>query len=83
MTTNRPEDIRNPFEILGIAPESDHRTIKKAYRRLAKKFHPDVNPDDPESEKRFKQIQWAYDALLTANQWMTGGLAVAAVGAFA
>lgn len=63
MKTNRPHETVNPFEVLGVAPGSDHQTIKHAYRRLAKKFHPDINPDDPEAEKHFKRIQRAYDTI--------------------
>jgi DnaJ-class molecular chaperone len=51
------------YKYLGIQPSADDLTIKKAYRDLAKRYHPDVNPDDPEAEARFKKIQWAYDLL--------------------
>ena len=51
------------YEILGITPGTDEWAIKQAYRRLAKKYHPDANPKDPEAEKRFIRIQWAYDLL--------------------
>jgi molecular chaperone DnaJ len=74
MRTNRPDEIVNPFEVLGIAPGSDHQTIKHAYRRLAKKFHPDVNPEDPEAEKHFKQIQWAYDTIQSGRTENNGNV---------
>jgi molecular chaperone DnaJ len=51
------------YEILGVARSADAAEIKKAYRKLARKFHPDVNPDDAEAEKRFKEIQEAYAVL--------------------
>ena len=54
----------NYYEILGIEEDADSESIKKAYKKLAKKFHPDLNPDDIESsEERFKQINEAYEVL--------------------
>lgn len=58
-----PYCLPDAYKALGIQPGADARTIKKAYRDLAKRYHPDVNPDDPEAEVRFKEIQWAYDLL--------------------
>jgi curved DNA-binding protein CbpA len=54
---------QDPHMILGLSPSATEKKIKKTYRRLAMKFHPDKNPDDPEAEKKFKQIQWAYEKL--------------------
>ncbi len=51
------------YELLGVGRKADPDEIKKAYRELARKWHPDRNPDDPEAEERFKQIQAAYDVL--------------------
>lgn len=53
----------DPYEVLGIARDATQREVKQAYRGLAKKFHPDHNPGNPEAEARFKQIQWAYEIL--------------------
>lgn len=53
----------NPYEVLGIARDATQREVKQAYRSLAMKFHPDHNPEKPEAEARFKQIQQAYEAL--------------------
>jgi molecular chaperone DnaJ len=51
------------YEILGVKKDAKADEIKKAYRRLARKFHPDVNPNDKASEDKFKQVQEAYDVL--------------------
>lgn len=54
---------RNYYDILGITQGESRSGIKKAYRRLARKYHPDVNPGDKSSEERFKEIQEAYRVL--------------------
>ncbi len=51
------------YEVLGVSPEATQEEIKKAYRRLARKYHPDLNPGDKEAERRFKEINEAYEVL--------------------
>ncbi|QYO65620.1 molecular chaperone DnaJ [Leptolyngbya sp. 7M] len=51
------------YQILGVAKDAKADEIKKAYRRLARKYHPDVNPNDKVAEERFKEVQEAYDVL--------------------
>ena len=54
---------RDYYEVLGVDKNADDAAIKKAYRPLAKKNHPDVNPGDKEAEERFKEINEAYQVL--------------------
>ncbi len=51
------------YKTLGVSKKASDEEIKKAYRKLARKYHPDRNPDDPKSEERFKEVQGAYDTL--------------------
>jgi molecular chaperone DnaJ len=54
---------RDFYEILGVAKNSSEDEIKKAYRKLAMKYHPDRNPDSKESEEKFKEVKQAYEML--------------------
>jgi molecular chaperone DnaJ len=55
--------VTSPYETLGVAKNASPDEIKKAYRKLARRYHPDKNPDDKEAEERFKEVQGAYDVL--------------------
>jgi len=61
----------DPYEVLGIDKTADDETIKKAYYRLAKKYHPDRNRGDPEKGEQFKKISTAY-SMLTDNSFIGG-----------
>jgi DnaJ-class molecular chaperone len=54
---------QTPYEVLGVKPDASADDIRKSYRKLAKQFHPDLNPGKPEAEARFKSISAAYDLL--------------------
>ena len=51
------------YKVLGVSKGASDEEIKKAYRKLARKYHPDRNPDDPKAEEKFKEVQGAYDVL--------------------
>ena len=55
--------MRSPYEILGVKPDARADDIRKAYRKLAKQYHPDLNPGNAEAEQRFKEITAANDIL--------------------
>ncbi len=57
------EQKRDYYEVLGVDKNADEAAIKKAYRVLAKKYHPDMNPGDKEAEKKFKEASEAYAVL--------------------
>ena len=57
------ENKRDYYEVLGVSKDADEDTLKKAYRKLAKKYHPDANPGDKEAEAKFKEASEAYSVL--------------------
>ena len=54
---------RDYYEVLGVSRDASPEEIKKAFRKLARKYHPDVNQDDKDAEKKFKEIKEAFDVL--------------------
>src|SRR2546426_6715047 len=59
---------RDYYKVLGIAQNAPKEEIKRAYRKLAVKFHPDKNPGDPHAEEKFKELGEAYDVLIDADK---------------
>ena len=62
------ESKRDYYEVLGVSKDADDAAVKKAYRALAKKYHPDMNPGDAEAEKKFKEASEAYAVLSDAEK---------------
>ena len=60
--------MRNPYDVLGVKPDAGEAEIRKAYRKLAKQFHPDLNQGNTAAEARFKEINAAYDLLSDATK---------------
>ena len=55
--------IEDPYKVLGVSPDASDEEIKKAYRKLAKQYHPDLNPGDPVAAKKMQQINAAYEQI--------------------
>ena len=56
-------EYKDYYKTLGVGKKADQNEIKKAYRKLARQYHPDMNPDDKNAEERFKEVNEAYEVL--------------------
>lgn len=61
-------EYKDYYEILGVPRNADEKAIRRAFRKLAREYHPDVNPNDPTAEERFKEITEAYEVLSDAEK---------------
>jgi molecular chaperone DnaJ len=55
--------MTDPYKVLGVSPDASDEEIKKAYRRLAKQYHPDRNPGDQEAAKKMQEVNAAYEQI--------------------
>jgi DnaJ-class molecular chaperone len=60
--------VKDPYEILGVVRTATAEDVQNAYRKLAKKLHPDLNPGNPEAEEKFKEVAGAYDLVGDADK---------------
>ena len=56
-------EYQDYYQVLGVDKGASDKDIKRAYRRMARKYHPDMNPDDDQAKERFQRVQQAYDVL--------------------
>ncbi|MDD2555232.1 MAG: J domain-containing protein [Syntrophaceticus sp.] len=59
--------ISDPYKVLGVSPTASDKEITKAYRKLAKQYHPDLNPGDPKAAKKMSEINAAYEQIRSGN----------------
>ena len=60
--------MSDPYRTLGVSKDAPHAEIKRAFRKLARQYHPDRNPDDSAAEERFKAVQNAWEKLETPDK---------------
>lgn len=65
--------IDDPYKILGVSPDASDEEIKRAYRKLAKQYHPDLHPGDEEAAKKMQQINAAYEQIKDPDRASQGG----------
>ena len=65
--------IDDPYKILGVSPDASDEDIKRAYRRLAKKYHPDLNPGDTEAARKMQEVNAAYEHIKNPEKAQQSG----------
>lgn len=63
----------DPYKVLGLSPDASDEEVKKAYRRLAKQYHPDLNPGDPVAAKKMQEINAAYEQIKNPEKARSSG----------
>ena len=61
--------VDDPYKVLGLSPDASDEEVKRAYRTLAKKYHPDLNPGDQEAARRMQQVNEAYDQIKNPEKY--------------
>ena len=61
--------IDDPYKVLEVSRDASQEEIKKAYRQMAKKYHPDLHPDDPDANKKMNDVNTAYDMLMNPDKY--------------
>lgn len=64
--------MSDPYKILGVSPDASDEEIKRAYRRLAKKYHPDLNPGDAEAARKMQEVNDAYERIKNPQKAQSG-----------
>ena len=65
--------IEDPYKVLGVSPDASDEEIKKAYRRLAKQYHPDLNPGDEVAARKMKEVNAAYEQIKNPEKFRNQG----------
>ena len=74
--------MNDPYRVLGLSPDASDEEVKKAYRRLAKKYHPDLHPGDAEAAKKMQEINAAYEQIKNPDKATSSGSGYGSTGGY-